>query len=253
MVCDEAEPGGVSAGVPEDDEPDVDEHEEDEGGDLDEGEREFEFPEDLDGDEVEQEDGQRADPLGDVLDEGGVLAEPGDVDGGGVYEGGHGPVEPVQPAGDEGGFLAVELTGVGDEGAGRRAVDDEFAEGAEDEVAEEPADGVDDHEGGPGVAQAASGAEEQAGADGSPDGDHLELAGPESALEPLVLIGDDASGGDAFRRRALWRGGGCAHGGVPLFRVGALRCARGGPRGQCRGVTSQYPRPQPPTCHHFVL
>lgn len=103
VVGDEAESSGASAGVPDDDEPDADEHEDHEGGDLDEGEPEFEFPEDFDGDEVEQENeeknGQCGDPLGDVLDERGVLAELGDVDGdgGGVCDGGHGPVEPVQP------------------------------------------------------------------------------------------------------------------------------------------------------------
>jgi hypothetical protein len=107
----------------EDDEVRADEEERDQCGDLDDGEPEFHFAEDLDGDEVQAQDHdeghQGPGPLGDVGHPEDVIAEEVHVEGGGgdVHDGGGGPVDPVEPAGDEGCLFAEEFAGVGDERA----------------------------------------------------------------------------------------------------------------------------------------
>ena len=100
-----------------------------------------------------------------------------DRDRGDVGDAGGRPVEEVHPAGDVRALLAEELPGVGDEGAGGRPVQDELAERAHDEEGEEPADGVGDGQGRAGLGEAAAGAEEEAGADGAADGDHVDVPG----------------------------------------------------------------------------
>ena len=64
---------------------------------------------------------------------------------------------------------------------------DEFAQGAQDEEGEEAADGVGDHEGGACGVEAAAGAEEQAGADGAADRDHLDLPRLQALVVALIL------------------------------------------------------------------
>ena len=77
------------------------------------------------------------------------MAEEVHVEGGGgdVHDGGGGPVDPVEPAGDERCLFAEEFAGVGDEGARGGPVQDQFAEGAQDQEGEEAADGVGDDQG----------------------------------------------------------------------------------------------------------
>ncbi len=64
---------------------------------------------------------------------------------------------------------------------------DQFAEGAQDQEGEEAADGVGDDEGGAGGVEPAAGAEEQAGADGAADRDHLDLPRLQALVVALVL------------------------------------------------------------------
>ena len=121
--------------------------------------------------EHQRQGDQRDEPLGHGVEH---LPEPGvGGDRGGVDDGGHGPVEEVHPPGDVGGLLAQELPGVGDERSRRRPVQHQFAHRAQDEEDEYAADGVDAEQSWPRRVQPAAGAHEQAGSDGSADGDHL--------------------------------------------------------------------------------
>ncbi|MNI21057.1 hypothetical protein D3C73_745600 [compost metagenome] len=61
----------------------------------------------------------------------------------------------------------------------------QFAEGAEDQESEETTDCVGDNEGGTSCVESAAGAQEQARADCAADRDHLDLA----RLEVLVIAG----------------------------------------------------------------
>jgi hypothetical protein len=194
VVGDEADADWLAVhGGAEDDEVGAGDEEDDQGGDFDQGEPEFHFAEDFDGDEVQGEDddegGEGPGPLRDVGHPGDVVAEEVHVEGGGgdVHDGGGGPVDPVEPAGDERGFFAEEFAGVGDEGARGGAVEDEFAQGAEDQEREESADRVGDDQGRAGGVEAAAGAQEQAGADRAADRDHLDLPGLQILVVALVL------------------------------------------------------------------
>jgi hypothetical protein len=66
-------------------------------------------------------------------------------------------------------------------------VQDQFAEGAQDQEGEESADGVGDDQGWACGVEPAAGAEEQAGADRAADGDHLDLPRLEALVVALVL------------------------------------------------------------------
>jgi hypothetical protein len=99
------------------------------------------------------------------------------------------PVEEVHPAGDVSRLLAEEFARVGDERARRRAVQHQFAEGAEDEEHEDATDGVHDEQAGACGGQAAAGTHEESRADGAPDGDHLQLPRFQALVVALLLVG----------------------------------------------------------------
>ena len=80
---------------------------------------------------------------------------------------------------------AEELACVLREGAGDGAVHEQFAQRPHDEEDDDARDGVHQDEAGPGLGDRLAGAEEEAGADGAADGDHLDLAAAEPALVAL--------------------------------------------------------------------
>ena len=173
--------------VPRGDRPDGDRHESEDRGHLDRGEPEFRLAEHLDAEHVEDEDqgkgDERDDPLGDALERRPIVHVHGD--GRDVRHDGHRPVEEEHPARDVGALLARELAGVGDEGPRGGAADRQLSERADHEEGEDSAYSVGDDQAGPALGQPPARAEEQPRSDGSPDGDHLNVAG----LEPLVVSG----------------------------------------------------------------
>jgi hypothetical protein len=112
-------------------------------------------------------------------------------------------------------------------------VEDQFAEGAQDQEGEEAADGVGDDQGRAGGVEPAAGAEEQAGADRAADGDHLDLPRLEALVVALVLgmkkvfggvcLGRDRMVSDRrVRGGALW---GIGHGGSFGYRFWGVELA----------------------------
>ncbi len=166
---------------------DADQHEAHEGGDLDDREPELHLAEDLHRDQVHGEDDregdQRQHPLRDGREHAPVVRV--ERDRGDVGDAGGRPVQEVHPAGDIGALLAEELARVGHEGAGGGPVQDQLAQGPDDEEREDTADQVGQGERRARVVQASAGAEEEAGADGAADGDHVDVAG----LEVLAVTG----------------------------------------------------------------
>ena len=106
--------------------------------------------------------------------------------GGDFGDAGDDPDQPVRPAGDEAEERAEELAGVLREGARDRAVHEQFAERPHDEEDDQAGDGVHEDQAGSGLGDGLARAEEEAGADGAADRDHLDLAAAEPALVPLV-------------------------------------------------------------------
>ena len=112
---------------------------------------------------------------------------------------------------------------------------DEFAQGAQDEEGEEAADGVGDHEGGACGVEAAAGAEEQAGADGTADRDHLDLPRLQALVVALILRVKERFGGMRLGRDGMVRDGrlssgallGIGHGGSFGFRLGGVLVSAG--------------------------
>ncbi|SKT26095.1 Uncharacterised protein [Mycobacteroides abscessus subsp. abscessus] len=66
----------------------------------------------------------------------------------------------------------------------------QLAERAQHEEDEQTTDRVHHEQSGPGTVQAATGAHEQAGADGAADADHLDLAVLQAFVIPLVLTSE---------------------------------------------------------------
>ena len=79
----------------------------------------------------------------------------------------------------------------------------QFAEGAEDHEREEAAHRVADDQGRAGRGQAAAGAQEEPGADGAADGDHLDLPGFEALVVALILGVEGGFGGMGMRRNGV--------------------------------------------------
>ena len=86
----------------------------------------------------------------------------------------------------------------------------QLAERAEDEEREEPADGVGQHDRRTRLREAATGAEEQTGADRAADRDHLHLTRTQSLVIPLVLE-VNGRGGDRLGSAAGARRSGVSH------------------------------------------
>ena len=197
VVGDQAEADRVPVdGRAEGDEVDADPQEGQQRGHLDQREPELQLPEHLHRHEVQGEhDDQRGQGEGPLRHRGErrpVPLEEVHVEGhaGHVDHRDGGPGEPVEPADGVGGLLAEELAGVGDERPGRRPVQDELAQRAQDQEAHEPGEGVDEQQRRPGGGQPAAGAEEQAGADGAADGDHLDLPRLERLVVALLLLSE---------------------------------------------------------------
>ncbi len=95
--------------------------------------------------------------------------------GGDVRHDGHGPIQEEHPSGDVRALLAEEFARVGDERTGRRAADRQLTQCAHHEECEDAADDVRERESGAALRKAPARAEEQAGADGTADGDHLDV------------------------------------------------------------------------------
>ena len=119
-----------------------------------------------------------------------------DADRGDLGHAGDHPHEPVGPAGGEAGEGADVFLGVGGEGAGHRAVQQELAEGAHDEEDHGAADRVGEDEAGAGLGDRPAGAEEQADADGAAERDQLDVPILEAAMQvarlPLLFGVSDA-------------------------------------------------------------
>ncbi len=111
---------------------------------FDKAEPEFQLTENLDREQVhrqhEDERGHRKHPLVDAFEPWNIMLEEIHVerDCGHIRNRCHGPVEPVHPASRKGHLLAVEFTGIGDEGAGARAMHDQLAKGAQHQKCEKP-------------------------------------------------------------------------------------------------------------------
>ena len=188
VVGDHAQAGCPTAHfVPGGQQEDADQHETDEGGDLDDREPELHLAEVLHRDQVHRQDHREGDqgqrPLRDVGEQAPVVRVEGDR--GDVGDAGRRPVEEVHPPGDVGALLAEELPRVRHEGTGRRAVEDQLAEGPDDEEGEDAADEVGECERRARVVQAAAGSQEESGADRAADGDHVDVTG----LEVLAVAG----------------------------------------------------------------
>ena len=147
----------------EDEDADGHQHEDDQRDDLYQGEPVLQLAEDLHREHIEYQDAadnyEGKCPLRNGIEPRRVLAKPFDVDSYGcaIRHQGHGPISPVQPAGNKGGLLAVKLAGIGNEGAGAGAIDDELAKRTQDDIAEEATNKIEHREEGARVLQAAAG------------------------------------------------------------------------------------------------
>ena len=143
VIRKEAKAGGIAARVAKNKDTDGHQHEDDQRDNFDEGEPVLQLAEDLHREHVEYKDAADNNegqcPLRNGVEPRRVLAKPLDVDSYGcaVRHQGHRPVSPVQPACDKSGLLTVELTGIGDEGTGAGAIDNELAKRTQDDIAEE--------------------------------------------------------------------------------------------------------------------
>ena len=172
---------------PEDNGGDSGHHEGHDGGDLDECEPELGLPEHLDVQHVENEDQYERDECEGPLRYDLQILPVVEVKGHrrDVGHDGHRPVQEEEPTSDVGALLPEELAGVGDECAGGRSADGELAQRANHEKCEDAADGVGEHQTGSAFLQPAAGPHEKTGADGSANGDHLEM----TILQRLVVAG----------------------------------------------------------------
>ncbi len=102
----------------------------------------------------------------------------------------HRPVEEIHPTRDERRLLAEELTRIRHERTRRRPVQHQLSERAQDQEHEDAAERVHQEQAGSGAVQPAACAEEQPGADGAADGDHLKLSRFEALVIALVFGGE---------------------------------------------------------------
>ncbi|MCY1368006.1 hypothetical protein D9M69_549650 [compost metagenome] len=155
----------------------------DDGHHLDQREPELGLAEQLDVGQVDDvdrdEEQRRAGPGGHlrppVVD---VLADRGQL--------GHADQDvqhPAVPAGQEAGEAAPVFVREVAEGAGHRLLDDHLAELAHDQEGDEAGDGIAEDHRRPGRLEHPGRAEEQPGADGAAEGDQLDVAILEAALE----------------------------------------------------------------------
>jgi hypothetical protein len=105
--------------------------------------------------------------------------------GGDVSHDGDRPVQEEEPAGDERALLAQELAGVGHERARGGAAHRQLAEGADHQKREDAAHRIGEGQSGAALSQTATRTQEQAGADRTADGDHLDV----SVFQSLVVPG----------------------------------------------------------------
>ncbi len=173
--------------------------------DLDETEPEFQFAKHLHRHEVHRQHDdkrrQREYPLVNALQPGHIVLEEIHVERNRRHVGdrGHGPVEPVHPACHESQLLAVELAGIGDEGAGAGAMHDEFAQGAQHQKRKETAQGIDQDESRARQRQTSASAEKEPGSDCAADGDHLDLPRSQGLVIAAFLFDEHfAWGRDGF-------------------------------------------------------
>ncbi len=115
--------------------------------------------------------------------DGGDLGSDSEDDGG-----------PVAVADEESGERGDVVFGVGAEGAGGGVGYGHLGERSHEKEGDEGADGVGDEDGRACEADGKGAAEEEAGSDGSADGDHGELGGGEGLLETLFAVGDVSEG-----------------------------------------------------------
>ena len=175
--------------VAADQEKQADDEEQHQGADLHEGEPELHLAEPLDRDHVhgahEGQGAERENPLRHI-GEGAPVAHV-ERDGGDIDDPGHRPVEVVHPPGNERSALAQELARIGDEAAGRRAIHHQLAQRAQDQEREHATGEIDDGKSRSCQLQPGACTEEQAGADGAADGDHLDLPGLQAFLVSLLM------------------------------------------------------------------
>ena len=192
-IRNETKASRIATRVAEDEDTDGHQHEDDQCNNLNQREPILQLAEDLHREHIEYQDAadnyEGKCPLRNGIEPRRVLAKPFDVDSYGcaIRHQGHGPISPVQPAGNKGGLLAVKLAGIGNEGTGAGAVDDELAKRTQDDIAEEATNKIEHREKRSGVLQTTSGAQKKTGTDGRTDGDHLQLAIAHSLLQTVVF------------------------------------------------------------------
>jgi len=182
------EAGLVAADVEAaDDEDEAHDEEDDDGADLGDGRPELELAERPGRQQVDDEDhGERDEDGGPCRHERKPVLHV-ETHRGQLGDAGQRPVKPVHPAGDVGGLLAVELPHVGHEGARRGPVQHELAEGAHEQVGDDADERIAEQQGRTGAVQTRGRAEEQPGADGATDGDHLHMPAGQCLLVAHLL------------------------------------------------------------------
>jgi hypothetical protein len=151
------------------------------GDHLDDGEPELQLAERFDGGQIQAQQEQRRHDRGEPqrgtrcqhLDVGGDRHDVSDADD-------H-PVEPVGPCHEEAGPRAKKIPGKISEGLVVQVGEQDLPHGPHDEEQDEADDHVDEEHSWPGQGDGLAGAHEQAGPDGTADGDHLDMTVAELA------------------------------------------------------------------------
>jgi len=159
-----------------DDQDQPDDEEDDDRADLGDGRPELELAKGSRREQVDDEDNRQGDEHGGP---GGHEREPVlhvETDRRQLGDAGQRPVEPVHPAGDVRRPLAIKLPHVGDEGARRGPVQHELTKGAHQQVGDDADEGIAEEQGRARAMQPRRRPEEETGADGATDGDHLHVA-----------------------------------------------------------------------------
>ena len=163
--------------------------ERDDGDHLDQREPELQFTEHAHREQVgaveHHEGDERRQPLRHVREPVAHV----DADRGELGHRDHDPHQPVGPAGHEAGEGSAEFLRVGGEGAGDRAVRQQFPESAHDEEDRDAAQHVGEQQARAGIVDGLGRAEEQADADRAADGDELDVPVAQVARQADLGVG----------------------------------------------------------------